>query len=77
MFKTTSESVVLWGKVHKKLHLPFQEVKALLWKILAYSKYVGKKKEKKTKISKFSATRTYLKLKIFSFFFLFYFWTFP
>ena len=37
----------------------------------------GKKEEKKTKISKFSATRTYLKLKFFSFFFFFYFWTFP
>ena len=38
--------------------------KALLWKILVYSKYVGKKRRKKTNFSKFSATCTYLKLII-------------
>ena len=72
-------------RFQKKLHLPFQVVKisshgpkVLLWKILVYSKYVGKKKKKNTNISIFSTTPTYLKQTfVCLFFFFFFLWTFP
>ena len=43
---------------------------------IVYSKYVGKKR-KKTNFSKFSATRTYLKLIFISIFSLFFYEPFP
>ena len=80
-----SESVVLWGKVHKKLHLPFQEVKIpppMVQKLyceryLSIQSMLGKKKKKNTNISIFSTTPTYLKQTFVCFFSFFFLWTFP
>ena len=55
-----------WSRYHPQWSNP----NALLWKILVYSKYVGKERRKKTKISKNLATTTYLKLFFFLSFFM-------
>ena len=47
--------------------------KPLLWKRIVYQTIVGGKNEKKTNISPFPATHTYIKLTFVSFFFNFFF----